>query len=114
MKKDDIVKVVKPGYIYPSYESMAKQFGADISSGKWEKYRYGSGKVDNLIAKVLGVEEIKRYGVKIHDPVCIIKQEICLIEIMNGDYVGNQYVINSSGLKWIRFNNILEDELFEI
>ena len=101
MKKGNIVKITDTGSIYPSYIDMAKSLGADID-GKWETLRTGSGRISGAKAKILNMKRNKNGN------------NYVLIEITEGNCLGQQYVIGDDGIEVDVVSEILGPDLFEI
>ena len=97
MKIHNIIKVTNIGSIYSTFKDMAIKLDADFD--KWKSGRNGHG-IEGFRAKILNIGGDGRYHI--------------LIEMIEGDHFGEQYVIDKGGIKLDMASEILSDDMFEI
>ena len=105
IKKNDIVKIIQPGSVYPSYQEMAEKMGADLQ--KWGCHNVPKGNA-KARAKILNIKYVPK-----------INTTFVLIELIEGHQIGNQYLIGADGVKLDTTSqliaaNILGNDMFEI
>ena len=100
MRIGDVVTIIDIGCIYPTFQVMAEQLGADFD--KWENNRMGGGSLAGSNAKILNINTDN------------INDDHILIEVLDGRNIGEQYVIGMDGVDLDMAANILGDDLFDI